>query len=75
MALSSQAKSTDRVTATCRRNLVPAFVDKRASRGQRGGFPTVVNLSFLDRTLYFFSSSSSFILTMAEWTPYKTHCY
>jgi hypothetical protein len=30
-------------------------------RGQRGGSPTVVNLSFLDRSRYFLSSSSSFI--------------
>jgi hypothetical protein len=34
----------------CRRNLVPAFVDRRVSRGQRGGSPTVVNISFLDRS-------------------------
>jgi hypothetical protein len=38
-------------TATCRRNLVPTFVDRGVSRGQRGGSPTVVNLSFLDRDL------------------------
>jgi hypothetical protein len=29
--------------------LVPTFVDRGALRGQRGGSPTVVNLSFLDR--------------------------
>jgi hypothetical protein len=28
---------------------VPTFVDRRVSRGQCGGSPTVVNLSFLDR--------------------------
>jgi hypothetical protein len=28
---------------------VPTFVDGGVSRGQRGGSPTVVNLSFLDR--------------------------
>jgi hypothetical protein len=28
---------------------VPTFVDRGVSRGQRGGSPTVVNLSFLDR--------------------------
>jgi hypothetical protein len=34
------------------------------SRGQRGGSPTAVNLSFLDRSLYLFlSNSSSVILT------------
>jgi hypothetical protein len=49
--------------------LVPTVVDRGVSRGQRGGSPTVVNLSFLDRSSYFLSSSSSFILTRAEWTP------
>jgi hypothetical protein len=39
--------------ATCRRNLVPTFVDRVVSRGQRGGSPTFVNLSFLDRSRYF----------------------
>jgi hypothetical protein len=33
--------------------LVPTFVDRGVSRGQCGGSPTVVNLSFLDRSLYF----------------------
>jgi hypothetical protein len=28
---------------------VPTFVDRGVLRGQRGGSPTVVNLSFLDR--------------------------
>jgi hypothetical protein len=32
---------------------VPAFVDRGVSRGQRGGSPTAVNLSFLDRSHYF----------------------
>jgi hypothetical protein len=49
VALSPQANYTDLATATCRRNLVPTFVDRGVSRGQRGGSPTVVNLSFLDR--------------------------
>jgi hypothetical protein len=40
-------------TATWRRNLVPTFVDKGVSRGQRGGSLTVVNLSFVDRSRYF----------------------
>jgi hypothetical protein len=31
---------------------VPTFVDRRVSRGQRGGSPTVVNLSFLDQIRY-----------------------
>jgi hypothetical protein len=34
------------------RNLVPTFADRGVSRGQRGGPPTVVNLSFLDRSSY-----------------------
>jgi hypothetical protein len=33
---------------------MPAFVDRGVSRGQRGGSRTVVNLSFLDRSRYFF---------------------
>jgi hypothetical protein len=54
VALSPQANYTDWTTATCRRNLVHIFVDRGVSRGQRGGSPTVVNLSFLDRSRYFF---------------------
>jgi hypothetical protein len=34
-------------------HLVPTFVDTGGSRGQRGGSPTVINLSFLDRSRYF----------------------
>jgi hypothetical protein len=51
MALIPWANYTDLATATCRRNLVPTFVDRGVSCGQRGGSPTVVNLSFLDRFL------------------------
>jgi hypothetical protein len=29
------------------------FADKGVSRGQRGGTPMAVNLSFIDRSLYF----------------------
>jgi hypothetical protein len=32
---------------------VSTFVDSGVSRGQRGGTPTAVNLSFLDRSRYF----------------------
>jgi hypothetical protein len=74
MTLSPQVNYTDWATATCLRNLVPTFVDRGMSRGQRGGSLTVVNLSFLDRSR-FLSSSSSFILTRAEWTPFQNHCY
>jgi hypothetical protein len=49
VAFSPQANYTDWATATCRRNLVPTFVDRGVLRGQRGGSPTIVNLSFLDR--------------------------
>jgi hypothetical protein len=52
VAFSPQANYTDWATATCRRNLVPTFVDRGVSRGQRGGSLTVVNLSFLDRTRF-----------------------
>jgi hypothetical protein len=53
VALSPRANYTDRTTATCRRNLVSTFVDRGVSRGQRGGSPTVVNLSFLDGQINF----------------------
>jgi hypothetical protein len=53
VAFGLQANYTDWATATGRRNLVPTFVDRGVSRGQRGGSPTVINLSFLDRKCYF----------------------
>jgi hypothetical protein len=53
VALSPRANYTDWETATCQRNLVPTSVDRRVSRGQRSGSPTVVNLSFLDRSCYY----------------------
>jgi hypothetical protein len=39
--------------ATGRPILLPTFVDRRVSRDQRDGSPTVVKLSFLDRSRYF----------------------
>jgi hypothetical protein len=39
VALSPQANYTDWATAACQQNLVPTFVDRGMSRGQRGGFP------------------------------------
>jgi hypothetical protein len=54
VALSPQANYTDWVTATCRRNWVPAFVDRGVSRGQRGGSSTVVNLFSRPEPLLFF---------------------
>jgi hypothetical protein len=53
VALSPRENYTDRATATCQRNLVPTFVQRGVSRGQRVGSPTVVNLSLLDRSRYF----------------------
>jgi hypothetical protein len=50
VAFSPQANYTDWATATCWRNLVPTFADRRVSRGRCGGSLTVVNLSFLDRS-------------------------
>jgi hypothetical protein len=54
VALSPRANYIDWAAATCGRNLVPTFVDRGVSRGQRGGSLTVVNLSFLDLIHYFF---------------------
>jgi hypothetical protein len=53
VAFSPQANYTDWTTATWRRNLVQTFVDRELSRGQGSRSPTVVNLSFLDRSRYF----------------------
>jgi hypothetical protein len=53
VAFSPQANYTDWSTATCWRNLVPTSADRGISRGQLGGSPKVVNLSFLDRSRYF----------------------
>jgi hypothetical protein len=54
VAFRPQANYTDWATAIGRRILVPTFGDRRMSRGQRGGNPTVVNFSFVDRSRYFF---------------------
>jgi hypothetical protein len=48
-----QVKYTDWATATGRRILMETFADRVVSPGQRGGSPTVVNLSFLDGSRYF----------------------
>jgi hypothetical protein len=55
MTLSPQANYTDSATASCQRNLVPPFVDRGVSRGQRIRSPTVINLKFsrLDPLLFF----------------------
>jgi hypothetical protein len=54
VVFSPQANYIDWSTATGRRILVSIFVDRGVSRGQRGGSLTSVNLSFLDRSRYFF---------------------
>jgi hypothetical protein len=46
VALSPQANYTDWATATYRRNLVPTFVDRGVSPGQRGGSPRSLILIF-----------------------------
>jgi hypothetical protein len=74
VALSPQANYTDWANATFRRNLMPTFVDRGVSRGQRGGSPRSL-VCFLYRSRYLISSSSSFILTRTEWTQFQTHCY
>jgi hypothetical protein len=53
VALSPQANYTARSIATCRRSLVPTLADRGMSRGQSGGSPTDVNLSFLDKAATF----------------------
>jgi hypothetical protein len=44
-------------------------------RGQRGGYPTVVNLSFVDRSHYFSFKLLLIYPHEADWTPVQTHCY
>jgi hypothetical protein len=53
VSLSPQENYTDWATANCQWNLVPTFAHRKVSHGQRGGSPTVVNFSFLDRSRYF----------------------
>jgi hypothetical protein len=55
MALSHQASYTNWQTAAGQKILMPTFADWGMSRGQCGGTPMAVNLSFLDRSSYFFS--------------------
>jgi hypothetical protein len=75
VALSPQANYTDWVTATCQQNLVPTFVDKGVSRDQHGGSPTIVNLSFLDRSRYFSFKQLLIYPHEADLTPFQTNCY
>jgi hypothetical protein len=58
---------------------VPTFVDRGVSRGQRGGSPTVVNLSFLDRNKIgivdlFMADGKSFIYSKNNKGPKTELC-
>jgi hypothetical protein len=78
VTFSPEANYIDLAIATCWRNLVPTFADRRVSRGQRGGSPTKIRSLisvFYTGSAIFLSSVSSFTLTKAEWTPFQTHCY
>jgi hypothetical protein len=75
VALSPQANYTDCATATGRRILMPNFADRVMSRGQRGGSPTVVNLSFLDRSSYIFFQVAPHLLTEYITWPTTHHDY
>jgi hypothetical protein len=60
VAFSPRANYTDWATATWR-NLVPTFMDRGVSRGQRSRSPTVINLSCLDRSHSYSSCNKSFL--------------
>jgi hypothetical protein len=65
VAFSPKANYNDWATVTCRRNLVPTFVDRWVSRGRSGWSPTVVNRSFLYRSRE--NSFQQFIYTHKGW--------
>jgi hypothetical protein len=48
---------------------VPTFVDRGVSRGQRGGSPTVINVSFLDWT-----KNTNCFKTNSQLLPTKISC-
>jgi hypothetical protein len=54
MAFSSQANYPNSVTATGLQILILTLADRGVSHGQRGRTPMTFNLSFLDRSRYFF---------------------
>jgi hypothetical protein len=72
VAFSPQANYTDWVTVTSQWILVPTFVDRRVSRGQRGGSSTVVNL---DRGCYFSFKQLLIYPHETEWILFQTQCY
>jgi hypothetical protein len=75
VALSPRANYIDWATATCRRNLMSTFVDRGVSRGQRGGSPTVVNFSFLDRSRYFFFQVEGMYIAFYYYYYYYSYYY
>jgi hypothetical protein len=75
LALTLQANYIDWTTTTCRRNLVPTFVDNGVSHGQHGGSPMVVNLSFLDWSHEFSLKKLLIYPHEGECTPFQTHYY
>jgi hypothetical protein len=70
VVFSMRANSTDWATAAGRRILVQTFADRGVSRAQRGGTPTAVNLSVLDRVRYFFFQMLLIYAHEAEWAPF-----
>jgi hypothetical protein len=54
VAFSPQANNTDWATVTSRQILVPTFVDRGVSCGQRSGTPMAIILNFLGWSCYFF---------------------
>jgi hypothetical protein len=76
VAFSPQTNYTDWTIAAGRRILLTTSTDREMSRGQRGGaHGGWSRISGSIGTATFLSSSSSFILTRAECTPFQTHCY
>jgi hypothetical protein len=75
VAFSPQANYIDWAASTCRRILVSTFADRELLRGQRGGSPTAVNLFSRQQPLFLLSSSSSFMLTRAQWNSFQTQFY
>jgi hypothetical protein len=75
VAFSPQANYINRVTTPCWWNLVSTFAD-RGCRVVSAVDPVWSLISaFWTGAATFLSSSSSFILTRAEWTQFQTNCY
>jgi hypothetical protein len=65
VAFGPQTKYTNLQTADGQWILVPAFVDRWVSHGQRGGHPTAVNLIFLDWSRYLFFQLSPHVCSQS----------